>query len=1168
MTSETVEVARIALRLPPFWKSNVRLWIAQCDHAFTFSGISSDDTKYSALVANLDAETLSYVSDIVLSPPNSDKYHTLSQRLITQFSDSETQKIKKLLTDLQLGDEKPSHLLRKMKELSNGQLQDDFLQSLWLQRMPPHIQTVLSPSSEPLSGRGSRVPLDKLAIIADKVSEVVGASSTICAATIVPPPSQSSSCSAQPTMDSLARQIQELSLQVAELTRERNSSRHQRYSSDRRRSHSRSRSVNRGSGICYYHRRYKEQARKCVSPCAFVQKTNSGSEICVIPPSPTMNKSPQSNFSLFAANNTKIPAYGANISFKNILSEYPDLSNPSLISKSASHGTVHHIITTGPPVTTRPRRLHPKLYDAVKVEFEFLLAQGIIRPSKSLWSSPLHVVPKSDSTVRPVGDYRQLNSVTEFDSYPIPYLNDFAHALHGKKIFSKIDIFKAFHQIPIAECDIPKTAVTTPWGLYEYTHLCFGLVNAPQTFMRFMHEVLRGLPFCFVYLDDILFYSENAEEHRSHLRTIFQRLSSYGLKLNISKCVFGVTEHIFLGHLITPDGIKPLPDKVQAVLDYKQPETVGSLRKFLGLLNFYRRFLPKAAEQQYLLSEFLKGSKGKKKPLNWSSEAITAFQRCKQALADAALLAHPSPSAPLALHVDASDYAIGGALHQVVDSELQPLAFFSRKLTSSEKSYSAYDRELLAIYSAIRHFRYMLEARDFTVLTDHKPLTYAFRQKSDKCSPRQIRQLDFISQFTTNIVHIPGSDNIAADVLSRVSAITFPSQIDYDCIAETQQTDQELHTLIASGTSLELKKVTFPNSSTEIMCDLSTGTARPYIPKQHRQDVFSAMHNLSHPGIRRSVHLMKQRFVWPSISSDVAKWARHCLACQKSKIHQAQPLKDITAETVAEAFFSSWVSRFGTPAILTTDRGRQFESSLFKALSKLLGVQKCRTTGYHPQANGMIEELHRPLKSAIKCHATERWTEVLPIILLGLRASLKEDILCTPAELVFGTTIRLPGEMFDSSKPDDDDVNFVSKLKSHMQSLHPKPPKHHGKHPVFIHPGLLESTHVFLRRDMLRRPLQQPYDGPFKVLQRKDKVFFLDINGKRVSVSIDRCKPAFFFNTEDFQLPQTKNETPATVEPNATASTPATVESDPTASTPTQPSTRSGRKVNLPTRYR
>ncbi|GFS72287.1 uncharacterized protein TNCV_1827041 [Trichonephila clavipes] len=299
MTSETVEVARIALRLPPFWKSNVRLWIAQCDHAFTFSGISSDDTKYSALVANLDAETLSYVSDIVLSPPNSDKYHTLSQRLITQFSDSETQKIKKLLTDLQLGDEKPSHLLRKMKELSNGQLQDDFLQSLWLQRMPPHIQTVLSASSE---------PLDKLAIIADKVSEVVGASSTICAAKTVPPPSQSSSCNAQPTMDSLARQIQELSLQVAELTRERNSSRHQRYSSDRRRSHSRSRVSIEEVASATIIAVIKSRPANRKSGQKFL--IDSGSEICVIPPSPTMNKSPQSNFSLFAANNTKIPAYG------------------------------------------------------------------------------------------------------------------------------------------------------------------------------------------------------------------------------------------------------------------------------------------------------------------------------------------------------------------------------------------------------------------------------------------------------------------------------------------------------------------------------------------------------------------------------------------------------------------------------------------------------------------------------------------------------------------------------------------------------------------------------------------------------------------------------------------------------------------------------------------
>lgn len=248
-TEEQQQVAKVALRIPPFWKANVRLWIAQCDNAFTYSGIVNDDTKFSALVANIDADTLSHVSDIVLNPPDSEKYKKLSERLISEFEDSEHLKIKKLLTELQLGDERPSHLLRKMKELSGNQLKDDFLQSLWLQRMPTHIQTILSASSE---------KLDQLAVIADKVAEVVQPS-TICATSALP-------LDSKVTTESLARQIEELTRQVSELSRERFRP---------NRSRSRSKSRGRDSSLCFYHGRFGDKARKCSKPCNYQQQKNS-----------------------------------------------------------------------------------------------------------------------------------------------------------------------------------------------------------------------------------------------------------------------------------------------------------------------------------------------------------------------------------------------------------------------------------------------------------------------------------------------------------------------------------------------------------------------------------------------------------------------------------------------------------------------------------------------------------------------------------------------------------------------------------------------------------------------------------------------------------------------------------------------------------------------------
>ncbi|KAG8198256.1 hypothetical protein JTE90_021513 [Oedothorax gibbosus] len=451
----------------------------------------------------------------------------------------------------------------------------------------------------------------------------------------------------------------------------------------------------------------------------------------------------------------------------------------------------------------------------------------------------------------------------------------------------------------------------------------------------------------------------------------------------------------------------------------------------------------------------------------------------------------------------------------------------------------------------------MLEARQFTLHTDHKPLTYAFRQRSDKCSPRQARQLDFISQFTTDIRYIKGSENIVADTLSRISSISMPSPIDYEQIAQAQQNDPELQSLLSNSNIFHFKKINLPDCKKAIFCDLSTGTARPYIPKQFREHVFATLHNVSHSGARSTSKLVRTRFVWPSIGKDCTNWAKCCIPCQKSKIarHNKTPLgkfvdqterfshvhidivgplppsqnnyycltmidrftrwpeavaiPDIRAETVAKQFYATWISRFGCPERLTTDQGRQFESALFRALSQLLGIKKLRTSPYHPQSNGLIEEFHRPMKATLKAYDTSEWAAALPTLLLGFRTAFKEDLRATSSELVYGQTIRLPGVFFDPTPTEATPQQLVEELRSHFGSIRPVPTSSHGRRATFVHPQMRTCTHAFVRHDAVRKPLQAPYDGPYPVLEKKEKTFDLEIKGERRTISIDRLKPAF-----------------------------------------------------------
>ncbi|KFD44971.1 hypothetical protein M513_14152 [Trichuris suis] len=304
----------------------------------------------------------------------------------------------------------------------------------------------------------------------------------------------------------------------------------------------------------------------------------------------------------------------------------------------------------------------------------------------------------------------------------------------------------------------------------------FGLRNAAQTFQRFMDEVTRGLTFCFVYLDDVLVASSSAEEHQTHLDQLFKRLEKYGIRVNPSKCVFYASQLEFLGSQVDSEGIRPLPSKVEAIRRFPLPKTMAQLRRFLGCLNFYRQFLPHIA-QTFIPLENIISTQGDHRELHWSDEALQAFTSAKQQLLTGTMLAHMRNDAQLSLAVDASDTAPGAVLQQTVHERWQPLAF-SQKFTPTERRYSTFGRELLAAYLAVRHFRHWLEGRTFTIFTEHKPLVYAIQNAGSNYNPREIRHLDFITTFTTDVRHVKGTQNNVADALSRMETHSLTTTLD------------------------------------------------------------------------------------------------------------------------------------------------------------------------------------------------------------------------------------------------------------------------------------------------------------------------------------------------------------------------------------------------------
>ena len=416
------------------------------------------------------------------------------------------------------------------------------------------------------------------------------------------------------------------------------------------------------------------------------------------------------------------------------------------------------------PIKQKPYKTPFSQRPLVEKQINDLLDANIIRQSNSPWASPIIMVPKKDGGHRMCIDYRKLNQVTKQNSYPLPDISDILSSMNSAKIFSCLDLKSGYYQIQMEEKDKPKTAFVCFKGLFEFNVLPFGLCAAPPVFQELMNRVLKPAlnKFAFAYIDDIIIYSKDANEHIKHLQIVFDLLRDAGLKLKLSKCEFGVEKVKYLGHEISKNGINPDPEKIAVIKKLQYPRTIREVRSFLGMAGYYRRFIRNFAETAFPLTQLTK----KYGRFKWGPECENAFNKLKECLCETVTLAHPDTIKPYNLYTDASDYAVGAVLTQELEGGEKVIQFLSKQLDDGQRKWATIEKEAYAIVYAVNKLRPFLYGSKFTVFTDHKPLRTLFT--SEMKNARIQRWAIMLSEYGCNIEYKKGKENIPADMLSRI----------------------------------------------------------------------------------------------------------------------------------------------------------------------------------------------------------------------------------------------------------------------------------------------------------------------------------------------------------------------------------------------------------------
>ncbi|UYV73036.1 K02A2.6-like [Cordylochernes scorpioides] len=847
-----------------------------------------------------------------------------------------------------------------------------------------------------------------------------------------------------------------------------------------------------------------------------------------------------------------------------LLYEYKEMFAAPDDYKGRTHLVRHKIKTNSDiPIRKNPYRVSLREREIINNQIDKMLKKGIISHSSSPWASPVILVKKKDGTFRFCVDYRNLNSITVKDQYPLPRIDDCFDSLHGSRYFTSLDLCSGYWQVEVEEQDREKTAFVTPDGLYHFNVLPFGLCNGPATFERLMDNILRTHKWkiCLCYLDDVIVFSEDLPSHLTRLKTILGCLRKAGLTLNLSKCRFAYEELLLLGHVGSKEGITPDPEKIASIKDFPALKTIKNVRAFLGLCSYYRRFIKEFSKIAYPLQILTR----KNQPFVWGKEQESSFLTLKEKLSSPEVLTHCDPNKPIGLHTDASDQGLGAVL-----------------IHKAETNYSTTEKECLAIIWAIGKFRPYLYGRKFIVYTDHHSLCWMAKAK--KLSGRLARWSLELQAYDFTINYKSGKTHLDADGLSRcpipdnikILQINYNTE-DYDAYIK------KINNMIDQHPNSYGENFTKHNG--KIYKNNPTPTGNPWllvIPKTKQLELLEQMHDhptSGHMGIKRTYSRIKDKYFWPSMFKTVEKYVSSCPECQFRKAPSQQPSGQLqpippasrpferigidllgrfpksingnrwivvctdyysrhvetaalprgTATEIADFFLKKIVLRHGAPKILISDRGSSFLSKLLTQVLKICNTIHKKTTSYHPQTNGQTERMNRTLTDMISMYIDEKhqnWDEILPFVTFAYNSSVQETTGYSPYFLIHG---REPLTFLDSTfdwpevppKPGDFD-DYISNLLTIVEEskkismartmARQDKSKHvYDKHrrEVNFSPDDLVLIWTPIRKIGRADKLQKNYIGPFKIIRKTSPVNYevkeVTGRGKKI-VHVSRMK--------------------------------------------------------------